>query len=140
MLRSIVRLVGIAAVTAAVFLVADLALGYLVIQLLHLHRPYPDRSELFVLVIALQVTVPLVFGLALLGLMLARSAAQRLGTRRLLNIAALTGVTCSVAFTLEGLPREWGPWLTLLLPVLVVVVPLSLTQRAAARLRAGSAG
>ena len=127
------RLGGIAAATALIFLAADLGLGYVVINLLHMHRPSSDRMELVVLTNALTITVPLVFGLTLLGLTFVWSAARQVSTRQLILNAILSGAANAVLFTLEDLPRRWGASLFLLLPAAIVGLAVVLTNASAAR-------
>jgi hypothetical protein len=133
MLRAVFRLGGMAALAALVFLLADLCIGYVVIKVLHLHRPYPDGAELVVLTNALKTTVPLVFGLTLLGLLFVWSTAQQVLTRVMLRNSVLCGVANAVVFTLEDIPRQWGSWLALLLPAVIVGLAVVLTNASVAR-------
>jgi hypothetical protein len=131
--RATIRLIVAPVVSALTFLLGELSLGYLVIQVLRLHRPYPAANESTVLLVALNVTVPLVFGLTALGLVLSWSALRTIATGRLLVNVASGGLVSAVLFTLEDLPRRWGAWLALLPAVAVVVVILLLMRRSAPR-------
>ena len=122
MLRALLRLTLGAFVMAILFTIATLALGHLSIDILNLHAPMPARNEIAVLEAGLLSTAPLIFGLTLLGMLLAWSDACSLPMSRILLL--VTGCSVLLAFlcTLEDIPRNQASWLGLLLPVAVVVV------------------
>jgi uncharacterized membrane protein len=122
MLRSLLRLIPSAVLTAILFAVFTLALGYLSIDVMKLHAPLPAENEIAVLATGLLSTTPLIFALALLGMLFAWSDARRLSIRRLLILAAACSIILSVIFTLEDIPRHQAVWIGLMLPVVVVAV------------------
>jgi hypothetical protein len=122
MLRALLRLTFGAFVMAILFTVATLALGHLSIDILNLHAPMPARNEIAVLETGLLSTAPIIFGLTLLGMLLAWDDARSLPTSRILLLAAGCSVILALIFTLEDIPRNQASWLGLMLPVVVVVV------------------
>jgi hypothetical protein len=120
--RALLRLTLGAIVMALLFTMATLALGYLSIDILKLHAPMPAKNEFAVLVAGLVTTAPIIFGLTLLGMLLAWSDARSLSMSRILLLAAGTSAMLAVLFTLEDIPRAQASWLGLMLPVVVVVV------------------
>jgi hypothetical protein len=129
MARATILLIVGAMTSALTFLFGELSLGYLVVRVLRMHQPYPAAAEWTVLLVALNTTVPLVFGLTVLGLLLSWSALRTIARGQLLVNAASCGLVSAVLFTAEDLPRSWGGWLALVLPVAVVVVVLLLMRR-----------
>jgi protein-S-isoprenylcysteine O-methyltransferase Ste14 len=107
---------------AVLFTIITLALGYLSIDILKLHAPMSSRNEIAFLETGLMSTAPIIFGLTLLGMLLAWSDARRLPMTRILTLAAECSVILAVLFTLEDIPRTQASWIGLMLPVVVVVV------------------
>ena len=122
MFRALLRLTLGAFVMAILFTVATLALGHLSIDILNLHAPMPAQNEIAVLEAGLLSTAPLIFGLTLLGMLLAWSDARSLPMSRILLLVAGCSVILALLFTLEDIPRNQASWLELMLPVVVVVV------------------
>jgi uncharacterized BrkB/YihY/UPF0761 family membrane protein len=122
MLRALLRLTLGAFVMAILFTIATLALGYLSIDILNLHAPMPTWNEMAVLEAGLLSTAPIIFGLTLLGMLLAWSDARSLAVSRILLLVAGCSVILALLFTLEDIPRNQASWLGLMLPVVVVVV------------------
>ena len=122
MLRALLRLTLGAFVMAILFTIATLALGYLSIDILNLHAPMSKRNEMAVLEAGLLSTAPIIFGLTLLGMLLAWSDARSLAVSRILLLVAGCSVILALLFTLEDIPRNQASWLGLMLPVVVVVV------------------
>ncbi len=122
MLRALLRLTLGAFALATLFTVATLALGFLSIDLLNLHAPVPAREEIAVLEAGLISTAPMIWGLSLLGMLLAWSDARGLPLSRILLLAAGCSVILALLFTLEDIPRKAASGLGLMLPVAVVVV------------------
>jgi hypothetical protein len=122
MLRTLLRVTLGAIVMAILFTIITLGLGYLSIDILKLHSPMPARKEIAVLETGLMSTAPIIFGLTLLGMVLAWSDARSLPMSRILILAAGCSVILAVLFTLEDIPRTQASWIGLMLPVVVVVV------------------
>jgi hypothetical protein len=122
MLRTLLRLTLGAIVMAILFTTITLVLGYLSIDILKLHAPMPARNEVAVLETGLMSTAPIIFGLTLLGMLLAWSDARSLPMSRILTLAAECSVILAVLFTLDDIPRTQAAWISPMLPVVVVVV------------------
>ena len=122
MLRTLLRLSLGAIVMTILFTIITLVLGHVSIDILKLHAPMPARNEIVVLETGLMSTAPIIFGLALLGMLLAWSDARSLPLSRILILEAECSVILAVLFTLEDIPRTQAPWIGLMLPVVVVVV------------------
>ena len=122
MLRALLRLTLGAFVMMILFTAVTLVLGHLSIDILNLHAPMPARNEIAVLEAGLLSTAPIIFGLTLLGMLLAWSDARSLPTSRILLLVAGCSVILALLFTLEDIPRNQASWLGLMLPVVVVVV------------------
>ena len=122
MLRALLRLILGAFILAILFTVATLALGYLSIDILHLHAPMRARNEMAVLEAGLLPTAPIIFGLTLLGMLLAWRDARALPMSQILLLVAVCSAILALLFTLEDIPRNQASWLGLMLPVVVVVV------------------
>ena len=121
-LRALLRLALGAFVMAILFTIATLALGFFSIDVLNLHAPMPTPEEIAVLEAGLISTAPMIWGLSLLGMLLAWSDARSLPWSRILLLAAACSVPLALLFTLEDIPRNHASWLGLMLPVVVVVV------------------
>ena len=122
MLRALLRLILGALILAILFTVATLALGYLSIDILHLHAPMQARNEMAVLEDGLLPTAPIIFGLTLLGMLLAWRDARALPMSQILLLVTVCSAILALLFTLEDIPRNQASWLGLMLPVVVVVV------------------
>jgi hypothetical protein len=122
MIRALFRLLAGSLLTAVLFSLASFALGYVSIDVLGWHAPFPIPAELAVLETGLVFTAPAIFGLSLLGMLLAWGDARRLIMRRILILALCCSVILAILFTLEDIPRNQAPWLESLLPVSVVTV------------------
>jgi CHASE2 domain-containing sensor protein len=88
--------------------------------------------EWVVLETALGYTVPVVAGVTLLGMILSWSAARTLRGARLWVAASICGTANSLLYTVEDLPRGWGDWIALVLPVATVMVAILVTRWSAA--------
>ena len=122
MLRTLLRLSLGAIVMTILFTIITLVLGHVSIDILKLHAPMPARNEIVVLETGLMSTAPIIFGLTLLGMLLAWSDARSLPMSRILLLVAGCSVILALLFTLEDIPRNQASWLELMLPVVVVVV------------------
>jgi hypothetical protein len=122
MIRALIRLMAGAFLTAIFFSAASVALGYLSIDVLKWHAPYPAPTELAVLETGLVFTAPVIIGLSLLGMLLAWGDARRLSMRPIVILALSCSLILAILFTLEDIPRNQAPWLESLLPVAVVTI------------------
>jgi hypothetical protein len=137
MIRELCRLMAGALLTAVLFSVVSFAFGYMSIDVLKWHAPFPIPAELAVLETGLVFTAPAIFGLSLLGMLLAWGDARRLPMRPILILALCCSVILAILFTLEDIPRNQAPWLESLLPVAVVTVCYWATRILGKRERAG---
>jgi hypothetical protein len=137
MMRALFRLIAGALLTAILFSFGSFALGYLSVDVLKWHAPFPAPAELAVLETGLMFTAPVIFGLSLLGMLLAWGDARRLSMRPILILALCCSIILSILFTLEDIPRNQAPWLESLLPVAVVTVCYWATRILGQREQAG---
>jgi hypothetical protein len=135
MIRTFSKLAGVAALTTLTFVIFDFILNYAIIDIFRLHEPLPDRSELAILAISLAHTAPVIFGLTLLGQVMAWAEAFSLPIGVMLVQAVLGGLLFAALFTLEELPRNGALWLVLLLPLAVVSWAFASTRFLAAKVR-----
>ena len=129
MLRAALRLLGFALMTSVFYGISSALLGYAAIYALNLYAPYPKRNEWAMHTVALSYFVPGVFFLSALALCMAWGATKSTSPRTLSAVALASGFAIALLETFEALPRNYAPWLGLLLPVFVVVatfVPLKI--------------
>lgn len=122
MIRALLRLIAGAVLSALLFTVLSLALGYVAITVFKWHAPLSERAELAGLQAGATLTFPFIAGLVLLGMLFAWSDARRFSMRLTLVLACACGLILAVLFTLEDIPRSNALWLADLLPVVAVAV------------------
>jgi hypothetical protein len=120
-MRYVLRLFFAGLVSTVVFLVLEVALGYATINYEFASDPIAARSEFNELLLGLTVAVPMMFALSMLGMAMAWSAFRRFTYGPLLLHGCISGSLVAIAATIEQIPRNFGEWLSYLLPVLVVV-------------------
>ncbi len=133
MLRIISRIIGFALLTSVAFGAASYFLGYTAIYWLNLYAPLSKHSEWTTHIAVLGVESAGVFALSGLALLMAWGTTKSTPSRSLIAVSLLSALAIAILEVIEDIPRSFAPWLSLLLPVAVVVLVFALLKIMAVR-------
>lgn len=122
MLLILCKIVALSILSASVFAVCQVGLGYLFIHQFGFHDPRPRYAEFGSILDSLWTEIPAYIGLYLLGLLMAWRDFISLGVGLAVGQTVVVGLLFACFITWYHIPRDESYWVVWLMPVALNVV------------------